>query len=511
MAIRIFENILEALAKRSWERLDERKELVSPAQMAERAREVARGKVEAGECGEAAFPFERALRAPGMSFICEVKRSSPARGIVVRQRSKVDFPYRDMAREYEQAGASAISFVAECTMFGGSYEALREVVQAVDIPVLCKDFVVDEYMIYEARACGASAVVLFCELLDDKRLADYVALAHELGMSALVEAYDSGQVQRAVAAGARVIGINNRDIQNYQVKFDHSFDMRADLGDDCLFVSENHVRSRFSVEMFERDGIDGLLIGERMVGQWEMSLSEKTAALAEFRGLNGGDASGCKIKVSGVKSKEDMDSALAAGVDVVGIVMKGLKSRRGVPAEYAAELVRYLRERAEEIGVKAPLVVGEFTNQTTDDVSCMSCLMELDALEFHGDEDDEYIVRTRDYGWHPIPIIKPFKIRSEKDVVRAVNSKADILLFDGGSGSGSVVDWSFTRGIPRPFFITGGLSLDNAAQAVTAADPFGVNLSVGVGAHGRKDWEKIAAVSKAVREASGGGVSRRTK
>ncbi|WEV67662.1 indole-3-glycerol phosphate synthase TrpC [Bifidobacterium sp. ESL0769] len=268
------ENILQRIAAKTRERVAEEKVQTPQSVVEAQAREVNSRKVAAGETGGAAFPFERALKVPGMSFICELKQASPSKGIIAQ-----DYPYLDIARDYEKAGAAAISCLTEPTWFKGSDEHLRQVAAAVDIPVLRKDFIVDEYMIYQARACGASAVLLICTILDDKQLADYTALAHELGMSALVEAYQPDEVPRAIAAGARVVGVNNRDLRTFDVDFDHSIKLRPTVGPDRVFVSESGVRTRADVEELEAVGVDAVLIGETL-----MRSPDKTAALAELRG-----------------------------------------------------------------------------------------------------------------------------------------------------------------------------------------------------------------------------------
>ncbi|WEV46965.1 indole-3-glycerol phosphate synthase TrpC [Bifidobacterium sp. ESL0690] len=268
------ENILQRIAAKTRERVAEEKAQTPQNVVETQTREVNARKVAAGETGDAAFPFERALKAPGMSFICELKQASPSKGIIAQ-----DYPYLDIARDYEKAGATAISCLTEPTWFKGSDEHLRQVAAAVDIPVLRKDFIVDEYMIYQARACGASAVLLICSILDDKQLADYTALAHELGMSALVEAYQPDEVPRAIAAGARVVGVNNRDLRTFEVDFNHSIELRPSVGPDRIFVSESGVATRADVEELEAAGVDAVLIGETL-----MRSPDKTAALAELRG-----------------------------------------------------------------------------------------------------------------------------------------------------------------------------------------------------------------------------------
>ncbi|MDR1766500.1 MAG: indole-3-glycerol phosphate synthase TrpC [Lachnospiraceae bacterium] len=215
------------------------------------------------------FPFEEALRAPGMSFICEVKKASPSKGVIAEE-----FPYLDIAREYEAAGAAAVSVLTEPYYFQGDGRYLKEICAVVGIPALRKDFVVSEYQIYEAKTLGAAAVLLICAILDDRELKSYLELAHGLGMSALVEAHTSEEVERALAAGARVVGVNNRDLQTFRVDTQTSIRLRHLVPTGILFVSESGIRTREDVRALEEAGVDACLVGESL-----MRAADKRAAL----------------------------------------------------------------------------------------------------------------------------------------------------------------------------------------------------------------------------------------
>jgi indole-3-glycerol phosphate synthase len=224
---------------------------------------------------EGVFPFEEALRTPGMSFICECKKASPSKGLI-----SPEFDPVAIARDYEAAGAAAISCLTEPTWFQGADDHLADVSRAVSIPVLRKDFVVDEYMVYQAKVIGASAVLLICSILGDEELRSYVELCHELGMTALVEAYEPEEVPRAIATGARVIGVNNRDLRTFEVDFGRSIDLRPLVGPDRVFVSESGVETRADVARLEEAGIDAVLVGETLV-----RAGNRRAALDELRGV----------------------------------------------------------------------------------------------------------------------------------------------------------------------------------------------------------------------------------
>lgn len=221
------------------------------------------------------FSFEKALQTPDIAFICECKKASPSKGLIAPE-----FPYVQIAKEYEAAGADCISVLTEPRWFLGSKEYLNEIAEAVSIPCLRKDFTVDEYMIWSARARGAAAVLLICSILDDARLLAFRELADELGMTSLVEAHDEREVERALKAGARVVGVNNRNLKDFTVDTENSAKLRALIPDDVLYVSESGVKTAEDVDLLREIGADAVLIGETL-----MRAEDKTAKLAELRGM----------------------------------------------------------------------------------------------------------------------------------------------------------------------------------------------------------------------------------
>lgn len=220
------------------------------------------------------FAFENALKKPGIRFICECKKASPSKGLIAP-----DFPYLQIAKAYEAAGADCISVLTEPKWFLGSSTYLQEIAGAVSIPCLRKDFTVDTYMIYEAKVLGASAVLLICSILTEKELREYLCLCDEFGLSALVEAHDEAEVRAAIKAGARVIGVNNRNLRVFSVDTDNSARLRRLIPEDVLFVSESGVRSAEDVAKLREIGADAVLIGETL-----MRAPDKKAKLSELRG-----------------------------------------------------------------------------------------------------------------------------------------------------------------------------------------------------------------------------------
>ena len=264
-------NILNEIAEKTKERIEKQKQEVSKEEL---IRQIQQNKVQQTEAAKTAHSFYRALQKPGMSYICEVKKASPSKGLIAP-----DFPYLEIAKEYKAAGASAISCLTEPFYFLGSDKYLKEITANVDIPVLRKDFTVDEYMIYQAAAYGTSAVLLICAILDDKQLKEYRELAEEFGMDVLVEAHDEEEVDRALKSGARIIGVNNRDLKTFQVDMQNSIKLRQLAPDNVLFVSESGIRTAEDIRKLYDNQVDAVLIGETL-----MRSADKKAALETLNG-----------------------------------------------------------------------------------------------------------------------------------------------------------------------------------------------------------------------------------
>ena len=256
--------ILEQLAAHARERVAAAKERLSEAEIKEQAYALPKG----------AFSFERALKKSGISFICECKKASPSKGLIAP-----DFPYLQIAKAYEAAGADCISVLTEPKWFLGSDSYLSEIAAAVKLPCLRKDFTVDPYMIYEAKLLGASAVLLIVSILDEAQLRESITICDSLGLSALVEAHSENEVAAAVRAGARIIGVNNRNLKDFSVDTENSKRLRNLVPRDILFVSESGVRTAEDVSRLRQIGADAVLVGETL-----MRAADKTQKLNELRG-----------------------------------------------------------------------------------------------------------------------------------------------------------------------------------------------------------------------------------
>lgn len=256
--------ILDELAASARERVEKAKSVLSCNEIRRHAEELPKGD----------FEFEKAIAGEGISFICECKKASPSKGIIAE-----DFPYLQIAKDYEKAGAACISVLTEPTRFLGSDEYLREISAEVSIPCIRKDFTVDEYMIYEAKILGAKAVLLICSILSEQQISDYIAVCDSLGISALVETHDEREAEMAIRARARIIGVNNRNLKDFSVDTGNSRRMRELIPENILFVSESGVKGPEDIRILREAGADAVLIGETL-----MRAADKSAKLAELKG-----------------------------------------------------------------------------------------------------------------------------------------------------------------------------------------------------------------------------------
>lgn len=256
--------ILDTLAQSTRNRVENEKKTISPEQM----------KTYALSMPKLNFEFEKALRKDDIAFICEVKKASPSKGIIAE-----DFPYIQIAKDYETAGASAVSVLTEPEYFKGSTEYLSEISKNINIPIIRKDFTVDEYMIYQARTIGASAVLLICAILDTETIKKYIGICDTLGLSALVEAHDEDEIHSALKAGARLIGVNNRNLKDFTVDINNCVNLRKLVPSDITFVAESGIKTTKDIDVLRQANINAVLIGETL-----MRAENKTEMLAQLKG-----------------------------------------------------------------------------------------------------------------------------------------------------------------------------------------------------------------------------------
>ena len=466
------------------------------------------------------FPFEAALRQQDFNFICEVKKASPSKGIIAEH-----FPYLDIAKEYEVAGAAAISVLTEPDFFKGDKKYLQEIASTVKIPVLRKDFIIDEYQIYQAKVWGASAILLICACLDVPTLTKFRELADSLGLSSLVEAHDEHEVQMAIDCGARIIGVNNRNLKDFTVDVQNSVRLRNLVEDDVIFVSESGLETPADIQVLRDNNIGVALMGETF-----MRSPNKVEKLAY---LYGPTYYTPKIKMCGISKVETIPAIVDAKPDYMGLVFA--PSKRQVTVEQAKTLVDELHKQYEKAYGEATVpmntdtaqdrqdsqeiqniqkfvqgnsnfenikTVGVFVNETLENLLKIVEEVKLDVIQLHGDEDETFIQSLKECT--NVEVWKAVQVRSAADAEKWIDSSADMLLFDAyhkdeRGGTGEVFDWSSLDEFERPFMLAGGMDSTNVARAIRTVRPYGIDISSGIETEGVKDDEKIKAFTNIVR------------
>ena len=441
------------------------------------------------------FPFEAALRQQDFNFICEVKKASPSKGIIAEH-----FPYLDIAKEYEVAGAAAISVLTEPDFFKGDKKYLQEIASTVKIPVLRKDFIIDEYQIYQAKVWGASAILLICACLDVPTLTKFRELADSLGLSSLVEAHDEKEVQMAIDCGARIIGVNNRNLKDFTVDVQNSVRLRNLVQDDVIFVSESGLETPEDIQVLRDNNIGVALMGETF-----MRSPNKVEKLAY---LYGSTYYTPKVKMCGISKVETIPAVVEAKPNYMGLVFA--PSKRQVTVDQAKTLVEELHKGcAKKYGSDTEpdkndtiKTVGVFVNETVDNLVTIANEANLDAVQLHGDEDETFIQSLKERT--NVEVWKAVQIRSAADVEEWIDSSADMILFDAyhkdeRGGTGEVFDWSSLDEFERPFMLAGGIDSTNVARAIRTVRPYGIDTSSGIETNGVKDDEKITAFTKIVK------------
>jgi indole-3-glycerol phosphate synthase len=268
----VFLNILHEIAQKTKHRVDTQKNILPEEKLIELVQPLVQQLTQPHSGG--LFPFEEALQRDDIAFICEIKKASPSKGIIAE-----NFPYIDIAKQYEAAGAAAISVLTEPYYFKGDDSHLSEIADVVSIPLLRKDFTVDSYMIYEAKLLGASAVLLICSILEPDTLEEYIAIAHSIGLSALVETHSESEVEMALNAGAKIIGVNNRNLKTFEVDITLSERLRQYVPPNVIFVSESGITSPEDIARLRQIGADAVLIGEAI-----MRSDDKQREILRLRG-----------------------------------------------------------------------------------------------------------------------------------------------------------------------------------------------------------------------------------
>lgn len=434
------------------------------------------------------FRFEKALLSTRLSFICEVKKASPSKGLIAP-----DFDFLTIAGDYQAGGAAAISVLTEPTYFLGSNEHLRLISASVDVPVLRKDFTVDVYQVYQARALGASAVLLICALLDDAMLAQCLQVGEQLGMTCLVEAHDANEVARAVALGASVIGVNNRNLHDFSVDPSHSASLIGEVPEDIAFVWESGLATPADAAVAARSGADAVLVGEAL-----MRAHDRRGLLREFRAAVAKPV----VKICGIRDDVDVAAVNAAKPDYAGFVFAP-SNRREVTLRQALSLRQAIDQKVATVGV--------FVDADILSVVAVVRSGAVSAVQLHGHENTAYVDQLR----RQLPGVQVIKALGMLDgaVPAQVDAAgADYLLLDGlRPGTGTGFNWSVLASADLtslpPVLLAGGLTPQNVGKAVRVGVA-GVDVSSGVERDGHKDLALVCAFVDAARAAAQEGPNR---
>ncbi len=467
-------------------------------------------------------PFAAALQPdPGGSarLIAEVKRASPSKGLLAERFDPVA-----RARAYGAGGAAAISVLTEPDFFRGSLDDLRAVRAAVDVPVLRKDFLLDPYQIYEARAAGADAVLLICALLDDATLRDLLALTRLLGMEALVEAHNAAEARRAVASDARVIGVNSRDLRTFAVDHDVVRRLRPLVPAGRLFVAESGIGDVVGAARARAFRADAILVGEALMRSESPEIlarglsSAPGGAMAQFFSATGVPY----VKICGLKTAEQARAVVESGADAFGLVFA--PSRRQVTPDHARQLVEVARSNTVESAqadfvaehergplgaalAASALAIGVFVNEPIARIAEIAATVGLDAIQLSGDESPETCAAVaHETG---LPVLRALRLHAMDDLslldeyaLAGAILMLDTPAYDGGyGGTGQTGDWRLAAEAARrwPIILAGGLTPANLADALATVAPRGVDVSSGVETDGVKDLAKIAAFLRVAR------------
>ncbi len=417
-----------------------------------------------------------------IKLIAEVKRASPSKGLLAPHLDPVE-----IARTYEANGAAAISVLTEPHFFLGSPDYLKAIKQVVQVPLLRKDFIIDEYQVYEARAWGADAILLICAILDDNQLRYLLGAAHNLGMYCLVEVHTTGETQRAVAAGAKIIGVNSRDLVTFQMNPHLMRELPPLIPADRVVVAESGIHTAADARRLARYDVSAMLVGESLIVSNDIP--------AQMRSLLQGANESTQVKICGLRTPGHLKAAIEASTDMLGLLFYE-PSHRYIEPQEARALVEKLDKAQTDI-------VGVFVNREADFINDIAEQVGLHIVQLHGDEPPEFCQQIKR------PVIKGLRMQQHRDLglLKAYQQACWRLLLDTPTsqwgGTGETHDWILARSVAQefPILLAGGLTPENVIAAIQQVRPWGVDVSSGVETNRIKDEGKIRAFINNARNA----------
>ncbi|HZR44670.1 MAG TPA: indole-3-glycerol phosphate synthase TrpC, partial [Ktedonobacteraceae bacterium] len=432
--------------------------------------------------------LEALKRGSKVHLIAEVKRASPSKGMLAPDLDPVE-----LARTYEANGASAISVLTEPHFFLGSPAYLTKIKQAVGIPVLRKDFIFDEYQVYEARAWGADAILLICAILDDAQLRHLLQVARELGMHCLVEVHSGQEAQHAIDAGATIIGVNSRDLVTFEMNPYLIREIRQMIPADRVVVAESGIHTEADTRRLARYDVRAMLVGESLVVSKDVP--------GQMRMLLRGANESTQVKICGLREPEHVNAAIEAGADMLGFIFYEPSHRYIRPEQVRPLLQASERYVTPPKGQARPDLVGVFVNKDADFINAAIEQVGLDFVQLHSTEPPEFCQQINR------PVVKALHIHSEEDLaqVKRYEHVAWRILLDtptpNWGGTGLTHDWELARTAAQetPILLAGGLTPENVQEAIQRVRPWGADVSSGVETNKQKDAGKIRAFIEQVR------------
>jgi indole-3-glycerol phosphate synthase/phosphoribosylanthranilate isomerase len=421
-------------------------------------------------------------------LIAEVKRASPSKGLLAPHLNPVD-----LARVYEANGASVISVLTEPHFFLGAPEVLTAIKEAVNIPVLRKDFIFDDYQVYEARAWGADGILLICALLDDEQLRHLHQLANSLHMHCLVEVHSRAEAQRAINAGAIIIGVNSRDLVTFEMNPYLISELRQLIPNDRIMIAESGIHSTADARRLARYDVQAMLVGESLV----VSNDVPTQMHQLLQGAN----ASTQVKICGLRTPEHINASIEAGADMLGFIFHAPSHRYIEPQQVRTILAESQSFTQPPNGEKRPDLVGVFVNKDADYINEVADQIGLQFVQLHGNETPDFCQRIRR------PVIKAFPLHDPTDLERIKPYREVVwrILLDtptpNWGGSGKTHNWQLAHLAAQqlPIILSGGLTPENVTTAIQQVHPWGVDVSSGVETNKVKDTQKIRAFIEQVR------------
>ncbi len=414
--------------------------------------------------------FKAALSERGMGLIAEIKKKSPSENVIIKSLS-----FDEIAIIYEQNSfVKALSILTDFTFFGGNLELLRKAESLTSKPLLRKDFIIDEYQIYESRFFGADAVLLIARILERKQIQKFIDIAADYDMNCLIEIHNENEIEK-LPENIKILGVNNRNLDTLKVTLDTTLQifrrlrMRAEI-----LVTESGIHNLKDVRKVEK-AADAMLIGTSILKSAD--INKKIDSFFRPR-----------VKICGITNFEDARLAAELGADFLGFIFYD-KSPRYVDPETVRAIIRNLKGANTDIRF-----VGVFVNESPEEINRLQEFCKFDIIQLHGEESESTIKLLNN------PVIKAFRIKDETDVDIIGNFESEYILLDSFQegeygGTGKVFDWSIIDKIDgRKIFLAGGVTPDNFHSACEVL-PYAIDISSGVEiSYGKKDKEKLTRI-----------------